>query len=41
MKKPDYSVFLEDYIDIGIFGEDDDENETELISKTTQDFFDS
>ena len=33
MKKPDYSVFLEDYIDIGIF-EDDDENETELYLKT-------
>ena len=33
MKKPDYSVFLEDYIDIGIFGEDDDENETELYLK--------
>ena len=33
MKKPEYSVFLEDYIDIGIFGEDDDENETELYLK--------
>ena len=33
MKKPEYSVFLADYIDIGIFGEDDDENETELYVK--------
>lgn len=33
MKKPEYSVFLEDYIDIGIFGEDDNENETELYLK--------
>ena len=33
MKKPEYSGFLEDYIDIGIFGEDDDENETELYLK--------
>ena len=33
MKKPEYSVFLEDYIDIGIFGEDNDENETELYVK--------
>jgi ABC-2 type transport system permease protein len=33
MKKPEYSVFLEDYIDIGVFGEDNDENETELYVK--------
>ena len=33
MKKPEYSVFLEDYVDIGIFGEDDEENETELYLK--------
>ena len=31
MKKPEYSVFLEDYVDIGIFGRIDEENETELI----------
>ena len=33
MKKPEYSVFLADYIDIGIFGKDSDENETELYVK--------
>ena len=25
MKKPQYSVFLEDYIDVGVFGENEDE----------------
>jgi len=33
MKKPDYSVFLADYIDVGIFGKDSEENETELYVK--------
>ena len=33
MKKPEYSVFLADYIDIGIFGKDSDDNETELYLK--------
>ena len=33
MKKPQYSVYLSDYIDIGIFGKDDDENEIELYLK--------
>jgi ABC-2 type transport system permease protein len=33
MKKPEYSVFLADYIDIGIFGEDGDKNEIELYLK--------
>ena len=33
MKKPQYSVYLSDYIDIGIFGEDNDENEIELYLK--------
>ena len=33
MKKPEYSVFLKDYIDIGIFGEDNDEKEIELYLK--------
>ena len=33
MKKPEYSVFLEDYIDVGIFGEDNDEKEIELYLK--------
>ncbi|MBT3442551.1 MAG: hypothetical protein HN440_02415, partial [Flavobacteriaceae bacterium] len=28
-----YSVYLSDYIDIGIFGEDNDENEIELYLK--------
>ena len=32
MKKPEYSVFLSDYVDVGIFGEDDDK-ETELYLK--------
>ena len=30
MKKPEYSVFLKDYIDIGIFGKDEDDNEKEI-----------
>jgi ABC-2 type transport system permease protein len=30
MKKPEYSVFLADYVDIGIFGKDDQNNEIEL-----------
>ena len=38
MKKPEYSVFLEDYIDIGVFGEDNDENETELYVKKHKNF---
>ena len=25
MKKPQYSVYLEDYIDVGVFGENDEE----------------
>ena len=25
MKKPEYSVYLEDYVDIGVFGEDEDD----------------
>ncbi len=33
MKKPEYSVYLNDYIDIGIFGQDKDENEVELYLK--------
>tara|TARA_B100001094_G_scaffold188813_1_gene183067 strand:- start:5726 stop:9379 length:3654 start_codon:yes stop_codon:yes gene_type:complete len=33
MKKPEYSVYLSDYIDVGIFGEDDDKNELELYIK--------
>ena len=33
MKKPEYSVFLADSIDIGIFGEDGDKNEIELYLK--------
>ena len=32
MKKPEYSVFLSDYVDVGIFGEEDDK-ETELYLK--------
>ena len=33
MKKTEYSVFLADYIDIGIFGKDSEENEIELYLK--------
>jgi len=33
MKKPEYSVFLADYIDIGIFSQDDQDNEVELYLK--------
>ena len=33
MKKPEYSVFLADYIDVGIFGKDGDDIETELYLK--------
>ena len=29
MRKPEYSVYLEDYIDVGVFG-DDDNNELYL-----------
>ena len=32
MKKAEYSVFLSDYIDVGIFGEEEDK-ETELYLK--------
>ena len=33
MDKPIYSVYLEDYVDIGVFGSDNDENETEIYLK--------
>ena len=33
MDDPLYSVYLEDYLDIGVFGSDEDENETELYLK--------
>ena len=33
MRKAEYSVFLSDYIDIGIFGENEDEEEVELYLK--------
>ena len=33
MDKAIYSVYLEDYLDIGVFGSDNDENETEIYLK--------
>jgi ABC-2 type transport system permease protein len=33
MKKPDYSVYLSDYIDVGIFGKDNEDKEVELYLK--------
>ena len=33
MRKAEYSVFLSDYIDIGIFGENEGEEEVELYLK--------
>ena len=33
MDQPVYSVYLDDYLDIGVFGSDDEENETEIYLK--------